>query len=610
MKTLNLYKIVGLSLILFVVLNLSTSNVLACTPGFTWTQTANNTITFTDTTSGTTSNAHFYWNFGDQHTSTLENPVHYFTTPGTYYVCFHVIDSTVSCSGYFCDSVTVTGVNCNNLAVTIAASSASCSTCSNGSAIANVTGGTSPFNYVWSPSGGTNLTATNLLPGNYSCCITDAHGCTVCNYATVHDTIICNLTIVAYQYHYASCSNCSDAAAHSYVTGGTSPYTYLWSPSNSTSQNLTSVTPGTYTVCVTDANNCSACTTVTLIDSIVCNLTIQAYQHNPASCSSCPDGAATSGISGGTSPYTYLWSPSGQTSSSATGLLPGLYTVCVTDVHNCSTCSAVHIQGSTACTLTAGAYQHHPASCSTCGDGVAHSYASGGTSPYTYFWSPSGQTTQNATGLNPGLYTVCITDAHNCTACTTIHIGDTSSTTGCQAYFYLYPDTSQAHHYFCINYASGTAPFTYNWGWGDNTYSSGSNPSHTYANAGVYTICLQITDATGCTSHYCRTDSLVRTKNTMVYVNVLMPETGVKEIVADNQWSIYPNPTNATIILHSQVSATNSKLSIKNVLGEEIYSATLTNIDTPIDISSWSNGVYFYQIKSANNSIQGKFLKE
>ncbi len=767
MKTFNLKKIAGFFAILAVMMCMTVTNVLACHPGFTWTQTANNTITFTDTTTGLSANATYLWYFGDSQSSMIHNPSHFYTNPGAYYVCLHVIDSANSCNAYFCDSIHVTGCNmtasgyqyhaascstCNNgighvyatggtspysyswsptgqttqslynvtpglytccitdannctacttvhildssaCNMTISAyqhNPASCSTCANGAGTSGASGGTSPYSYNWSPTGGTNANATGLTPGTYTVCATDAHNCTACTTVTIHDSSVCTLTVGAYQYMWASCSTCADGVGHSYASGGTTPYSYSWSPSGQTTQNLYSATAGTYTVCVTDAHNCTACTVIHITDSVVCNLTISGYQAHNASCSTCADGIGHAFASNGTSPYTYHWSPSGQTTYSATGLMPGTYTVCATDAHSCTACTTVTINDTINCNnLYVGAYEYHPASCATCADGVGHANASGGTSPYSYLWSPSGQTTQSlysvtpgvytvcvtdannctvchtvtisdtvfcnitvgayqyhhascstcangiahsyatggtspysyvwsptggtnavATGLNPGVYTVCVTDAHSCTACHTVTIGDSSATTGCQAYFYLYPDSNQLHHYFCINYASGTAPFTYNWGWGDATYSSGSNPSHTYANAGVYTICLQITDATGCTSVYCRTDSIIRTKNYMVYVNVISPETGIQPITNNSGWSIYPNPANSTIMFHTELSAMNSQLVIKNVMGQELYSTSITSMDTPIDVSKWSNGVYFYQIKNSSTAIQGKFMKE
>ncbi len=689
MKTLNAKNIRGLFLILFIMINLMTAKLFACNPGFTWVQTANLTISFTDTTAGLDANKHFTWSFG----SSLENPVHVFSAPGTYVVYMHVIDSTVSCNSYFTDTVVVTGCN---LAATMTCVNSTCASCPNGAAWATVTGGTAPFTYTWSPSGGPGATASGLLYGNYTCCITDAAGCTVCVHGAVADTTICNMTAAGYQYHWASCANCNDGVGHVYANGGTAPFSYLWMPSGQTTQFATSLSPGVYTCCISDVNNCHACTTVTIHDSVVCNMTIGAYQYQMASCPTCSDGIGHAYVTGGTAPFTYLWSPSGQTTQMATGLLPGTYSVCATDANGCHACNYVIIHDSTVspcnitlsvyqylaascstcangiahafatggsapyhyvwtpsgdtsnmpnnlapgnyyccvtdangctachsvvityttypCNVTVGAYQYHPATCYTCANGVAHAYATGGTSPYSYVWTPTGGTGNVASGLNPGIYTVCVTDAHSCSACTTVSIGDSTNTTGCQAYFYFYPDTAMPHHYYAINYTTGTAPFTYNWAWGDATYSTGPYPSHIYANPGVYTICLQITDATGCTSTYCRTDSVARMDNMMVYVNVIAASTLVTEVLpANNSITIYPNPAHDVIIVHHStdlMKIDECKISITDVLGRELYNKTITVVDENIDISKWSNGLYLYNIINSMSTIQGKFVKE
>src|SRR5205085_12344562 len=123
------------------------------------------------------------------------------------------------------------------------------------------------------------------------------------------------------------------------------------------------------------------------------------------------------------------------------------------------------------CTMTAGCYEYAHASCDTCADGIAHSYATGGTAPYSYLWNTfPAQTTAAATGLLPGSYTVLITDANGCSAYCTVTIN--SSNPNCFAYYYLYPDTSMAHTYWAVNVSSGMPPLTYWWSWGDGTYDS------------------------------------------------------------------------------------------------------------------------------------------
>src|ERR1017187_3202525 len=104
MKKVNVLKTAGLALILFVMMSLTTSKIIACNAGWTWSQTSNLTITFHDTTSGLDTHKIFRWTFGDSQISYYENPVHTYSTAGTYTVCMHVTDTSVSCNDTICFS--------------------------------------------------------------------------------------------------------------------------------------------------------------------------------------------------------------------------------------------------------------------------------------------------------------------------------------------------------------------------------------------------------------------------------------------------------------------------------------------------------------------------
>src|SRR5436190_15984870 len=96
-------------LFILIVICICTSKIFAqCQASFTWTQTSNNVISFTNTSTGP---GNFYqWTIGNSFFSYAQNPVHTFSIPGTYYVCLTFSDSLQNCNSTFCDSVTVTGV--------------------------------------------------------------------------------------------------------------------------------------------------------------------------------------------------------------------------------------------------------------------------------------------------------------------------------------------------------------------------------------------------------------------------------------------------------------------------------------------------------------------
>lgn len=174
-------------------------------------------------------------------------------------------------------------------------------------------------------------------------------------------------------------------------------------------------------------------------------------------------------------------------------------------------------------------------------------------------------------------------------------------TANCGAYFALYP-TSTPHVWNAVNYASGAAPISYLWSWGDGTTSTGPTPSHTYVNAGFYRVCLSITDNNGCTSSMCDSNYFYRgnASSTMISINVIYPPTATNQITAaDNSLTIYPNPAHTKLFVNGGAQ----QITITNLLGETILEKTFAADNTAkreVDISSFSQGIYF--IKSGNET--------
>ncbi len=191
------------------------------------------------------------------------------------------------------------------------------------------------------------------------------------------------------------------------VNGGTPPYTYSWS-TGSTVQDPTNLVPGTNTVTITDANQCTAMESITLNNPPV----ISANITNPIdpSCYGGNDGSATLTVNGGTPPYTYTWS-SGSAQQNPADLVAGNNSVTVTDAGGCTATANVALGEPTP--VFPNAFANYVSTQGACdGGGVAN--PSGGTPPYTYLWD-NGQTTQTATGMCLGPHNVVVTDANGCT---------------------------------------------------------------------------------------------------------------------------------------------------------------------------------------------------
>ena len=319
-----------------------------------------------------------------------------------------------------------------------------------------------------------------------------------------------------------------------------------------------------------------------------------------ATCSNCPNGSATATILNGFPPYTYTWYSSPiQNTQTATGLASGWYKICVTDANSCSHCDSVFVD-STNCTGFSIITSSTNATCSTCADGTANVIAHGGTAPYHYTWYTSPlQSTDSISGLAHGTYHVCVTDANGCTACdsSTVNVGN------CSAHFNVYAN-SAPHTYTLVNMASGAAPLTYYWSWGDGTHDTAAYPSHTYAATGFYNICLTITDNVGCTNTYCSSYYLLRPQSQMVYVNVISATSvGINQLIADNSISIYPNPFTSQTTISFSTEQTNTSIKITDVIGKEIKTINFTGTQYVLEKGIMKSGIYFVQITDANKNV-------
>ncbi len=200
-----------------------------------------------------------------------------------------------------------------------------------GTATATASGGTSPYYYSWDTTPEqTTATATGLATGTYTITVTDANGCI--NYANVPITEPSEITISITNINVL-CNGGADGTATAVVTGGTGTYTYSWDTSPvQAGATATGLAAGSYIVTVTDINGCIKTETVEITEPEA--LSLDATPAN-ASCPDVADGEITLNITGGTSPYSVIWSD-GITTQNRTALLPDTYNVVVTDANGCA----------------------------------------------------------------------------------------------------------------------------------------------------------------------------------------------------------------------------------------------------------------------------------
>jgi hypothetical protein len=421
---------------------------------------ANGTATVT-ATNGTTPYA-YNWSNG-RTTASITG-----LTAGAYSVT--VTDAS---AGSSIRSVTVTQPTA--ITITPATTNTSCGFL-NGTANVSVSGGTSPYGYLWS-NGATTSSLTGLAVGGYAVTVFDANQCSATRTLQIGSSTAVTATTTSTS---TTCGQANGSAAVT-ASGGTSPYIYAWSNGRTTSS-ITGLAAGGYAVTVFDANQCSAVRTLQIGSSTA----VTATTTSTSTTCGQANGSAAVTASGGTSPYIYAWS-NGRTTSSITGLTAGSYSVTVFDASQCAASASVNV------TSTGGATLNVTSTATTCGlsNGSATTSASGGTAPYAYLWS-NGRTTTTITGLAAGTYSVTVRDANQCANVASTTVTASSS-----------PVTNPSgNNVSCFGGANGvasantvtggTAPYTYLWSNQRNTVSI------TGLAAGTYSVTVR--DANQCTA--------------------------------------------------------------------------------------------------------------
>ncbi len=368
------------------------------------------------------------------------------------------------------------------LAATTAATNVSCHGESNGTASLLASGGTPSYSYSWAPAGGNAATATGLSAGSYSCTLTDANGCILVRNYTISEpsalSVSSNVTNV-------SCNGGANASASVTVSGGTSPFTYVWSGGGTAATN-SGLTAGNYTCTITDSNGCTSLENITVSEPSALSASVTV---TGVSCNGGSDGAASMSVSGGTSGYTYSWSPSGGTTSSATGLAAGTYTCAVTDANGCTYATQVSVSQPAAISATVTTTD---VDCYGNSNGTATVAANGGTGALSYSWSPVGGTSAAASALQGGTYICTITDANGCTTQNTVTINEPSAALSVNLGGSDVTCNGTATGLAASGVSGGTFPYTYVWSNGN------TNGAQNNLTAGTYT--CTITDANGCTT--------------------------------------------------------------------------------------------------------------
>ncbi len=371
-----------------------------------------------------------------------------------------------------------------------------------GSIDLTVAGGTAPYTYAWTgPSGFTGNTQdiSGLVAGAYSVTVTYAGGCPIpfTNIATIAETPEIQVSSVKTDI---SCGGLSDGTIDITVSGGLGPYTYAWTgPSGftSTSQDLSGLGPGSYSVTITDAYTCA----VIFLDQetiIEPSSVIATYDtHQNVFCNGDASGSIDIDVGGGIAPYIYQWTNSSGTPVSTiqdpVGLPADTYSLAITDANGCMFSFADLATISEPPPLTAS-LSKTDISCFGAGDGTITVSAAGGAGGYEF--SSDGLSYQGGAtlgSLTPGLYTIWTRDVNLCVITDTITIVEpTEILIQSETATYLCPGNLLGT--ISINGVSGgTAPYSYSINNGADFYST-----NLFSNLAPGSYQTVVRDATGC----------------------------------------------------------------------------------------------------------------
>lgn len=525
------------------------------------------------------------WDFGDGNTSTVQDPIHNYSTPGTYTVCLTVVDTCNIDS-----ACKIINLNCTPPAAAFGDSISNLIVYFSDSSVSGNTLGS----WLWDFGDGNTSTNqhpnhTYGSPGTYTVCLYVQDSCgadTLCQSLTV------NCTPPSASFSATPGSLQAQFSNTSTMGGGIQ---YLWNfgdGNTSTAINPTHnyAASGTYTVCLIAFDGCGADTTCQPV-TISCTVPVVNYSYSLSALTATFTNLSTSAFS----TPAYLWDfGDGQTSTLQNPThvydTAGTYTVCLTVSDSCNTsqsCQTLNV----VCNPPNSSF-FIATNLLTANFTDATSSSQTVTYRMWYFGDGNTSTAQNPshTYATAGTYTVCLVTESICgrdSACQLV-------TVNCPAANAFFVTTVFGLDVDFSDLSTGSGISAWSWEFGDGNTSTLQNPSHTYAMPGSYQACLEVTDS-------CGTDRICRT----VIVDTL---TSVADPAMFNA-ILYPSPANETVYFSANTSG-EWFLAIHDLSGRMMFrkSGLGMNAEEEIRVNEWPNGVYLLDFRSGNDFLRGKIV--
>lgn len=421
----------------------------------------------------------------------------------------------------------------------------------------DVSGGTKPYEFKWSNEK-TSEDISNLKAGSYTMRVTDATGCAkIMNLAITEPA---SLIAKVDNTVDVSCFGDSSGQANISVYGGVMPYSYSWS-NGATTQDISSLPAGSYSVTITDANGFEQKLDVEITQPE--EFKVKVLSTTNILCNDENTGAVDIDVEGGVEPYRYSWN-NGHGTQDLDNLPAGEYSVKIVDANYCSVETSVTISEPEPLRLAFESFEN--VKCNGNSTGNIDISVSGGVVPYTYQWS-NGATTQDLKGITAGLYSVEVTDKNGCVQVLEKEILEPTILTLTENLTTNASCNGSSTGAIKLNIRGGVKPYQYVWSSGDSTLNISNKKAGNYS--------LNVTDNNGCKTSFSKT--------------ITEPTQLVSSITKVTNNSCFNDSKGAV------------NITVKG--GEEPYKYRWSNGVTAQDISDIKAGTYKVLISDANGCI-------
>ncbi len=415
----------------------------------------------------------------------------------------------------------------------------------NGSLQVQTLAGTGPFVFDWqSPVLPDSAYLTGLSSGFYQVKVSDQFACEVVLTATLKAIPAPNLSI---QTEDPTCLAANGSISLTLI-GGTAPYQYSWADApTETAPNRIELVAGNYEVTLVDSLGCVLHRAISLEPQN--DMKAQVLQLEQPVCEAA-NGSIEVGALDGTAPFTYAWDPSNETEARIENLLPGTYSVTITDSNGCLDQLIVKLTNEgLKPVVDLGPDQE------ICEQTLLDASDSG----IEWYWN-TGEISPVISVSEEGAYAVVVTNADGCQGLGTVAIRKIASPVLDFAY------EADSLNPFLFQFQNLTRPdgpdtLHYHWDFGDGNTSEETHPQHFYQAAGIYEVSLSVTD---------RCDSLVQVKQTLLLDPYFFPEAG-------RLIQLYPNPNDGNFTLSwTYKMQQDAKIQVFNHLGQFLSEMTLS----------------------------------